>query len=178
MKKLFEECFMLKLLIILIFNYMIASEVSAGCDDAPVDGVDYSNCQFSEGQDLSRAYIPNSNLSSISFIKVTFDKGIMMNSTLANGNFVESSFIRTNLYEANLEGGIFEKANFTSANLTRVNFKGSSLIETNFSNSNLFEADLTGANTFNAIFEGANLNNATWIDGKKCSLGSIGKCIQ
>ena len=167
-----------KFLIIILLSFMISSNVNAGCDDAPTDGVDYSNCQFSEGQDLSRAYIPNSNLSFISFIKVTFDKGVMMNSTLANGNFVESSFIRTNLYEANLEGGIFEKANFSSANLTRVNFKGSSLIETNFSNSNLFEADLTGANILNANFEGANLNNAIWIDGVKCSLGSIGKCVK
>ena len=72
---------------------MLTSGAKAGCDDAPVDGVDYSNCQFSEGQDLSRAYIPNSNLSFISFIKVTFDKGVMMNATLSNGNFVESSFI-------------------------------------------------------------------------------------
>ena len=167
---------MYKFSLILFLIFMISGEVNAACDDAPTDGVDYSNCQFSEGQDLSRAYIPNSNLSFISFIQVTFDKGVMMNSTLTNGNFVESSFIRTNLYEANLEGGIFEKANFSSANLTRVNFKGSSLIETNFTNSNLFEADLTGANILNATFEGANLNNATWIDGSKCSLGSIGKC--
>ena len=165
-----------KILSILILSLLFNSAVNAGCDDTPVDGVDYSNCQFSEGQDLSRAYIPNSNLSFISFIKVTFDKGVMMNATLSNGNFVESSFIRTNLYEANLEGGIFEKANFSSANLTRVNFKGASLIETSFTNSNLFEADLTGANILNATFEGANLNNATWIDGTTCSLGSIGKC--
>ena len=176
MKKSSKIGFYYKLLAILLLSFVISSETNAGCDDAPIDGVDYSNCQFSEGQDLSRAYIPNSNLSFISFIKVTFDKGVMMNSTLANGNFVESSFIRTNLYEANLEGGIFEKANFSSANLTRVNFKGSSLIETNFSNSNLFEADLTGANILNANFEGANLNNAVWIDGTKCLLGSIGKC--
>jgi len=147
---------MSKLWTILILSLLLSNGARAGCDDAPVDGVDYSNCQFSEGQDLSRAYIPNSNLSFISFIKVTFDKGVMMNATLANGNF--------------------EKANFSSANLTRVNFKGSSLIETNFTNSNLFEADLTGANILNATFEGANLNNATWIDGTKCSLGSIGKC--
>ena len=71
-----------------------------------------------------------------------------------------------------------EKANFSSANLTRVNFKGSSLIETNFSNSNLFEADFTGANILNSNFEGANLNNSIWIDGKKCNLGSIGKCVK
>ena len=178
MKKLLSTCFIYKLLNILVFSFVISNGAIAGCDDAPTDGVDYSNCQFSEGQDLSRAYIPNSNLSFISLIKVTFDKGVMMNSTLANGNFVESSFIRTNLYEANLEGGIFEKANFSSANLTRVNFKGSSLIEANFSNSNLFEADLTGANILNANFEGANLNNTIWIDGIKCSLGSIGKCAK
>ena len=170
--------YMKKFLFLFFLSFLIFNQVNAGCDEAPTDGVDYSKCQFSEGQDLSRAYIPNSNLSFISFIKVTFDKGVMMNSTLANGNFIESSFIRTNLYEANLEGGNFEKANFLSANLTRVNFKGSSLIETNFSNSNLFEADLTGANILNSTFEGANLNNAIWIDGLKCNLGSIGECIK
>ena len=103
---------MKKLYAILVFSFMISSSVNAGCDDAPTDGVDYSNCQFSEGQDLSRAYIPNSNLSFISFIKVTFDKGVMMNATLSNGNFVESSFIRTNLYEANLEGVFLKKLIF------------------------------------------------------------------
>ena len=169
---------MKKLFWILILSFVISNGANAGCDDALTDGVDYSNCQFSEGQDLSSAYIPNSNLSFISLIKVTFDKGVMMNSTLANGNFAESSFVRTNLYEANLEGGIFEKANFSSANLTRVNFKGASLIESNFNNSNLFEADLMGANILNANFEGANLNNAIWIDGEKCNFGSIGECIK
>ena len=178
MKKLSKIGFVYKLLTILLLSFIILSGANAGCNDAPTDGVDYSNCQFSEGQDLSSTYIPNSNLSFISFIKVTFDKGVMMNSTLANGNFIESSFIRTNLYEANLEGGIFEKANFSSANLIRVNFKGSSLIEANFSNSNLFEADLTGANILNTNFEGANLNNTIWIDGIKCSLASIGKCVK
>ena len=40
----------------------------------------------------------------------------------------------------------------------------------------MFESDLTGANILNATFEGTNLNNATWVDGKKCQLGSIGEC--
>tara|TARA_B100000767_G_scaffold15052_1_gene14334 strand:- start:889 stop:1419 length:531 start_codon:yes stop_codon:yes gene_type:complete len=175
---LLKAGFICKCLSTLVLSFIFFNGAKAGCDDAPTDGVDYSNCQFSEGQNLSGTYIPNSNLSFISFIKVTFDKGVMMNSILAYGNFADSSFIRTNLYEANLEGGIFEKANFLSANLTRVNFKGASLIETNFTNSNLFEADLTGANILNANFEGANLNNAIWIDGLKCSLGSIGKCTK
>ena len=152
------------------------SKVLAGCDDNPADGVDYSNCQFADGQDLSGTYIPNANLEFTGFIKVNFDKSVMMNSSLANGNFSEASFYRANLYEANLQGGNFESTNFGSANLTRVNFKGSSLVGTIFKNSNMFEADLTGANILNAIFEGANLNNAIWTNGKKCKLESIGKC--
>ena len=99
----------IKFIAILAMSFVLCASANAGCDDAPIDGVDYSNCQFSEGQDLSRTYIPNSNLSFVSFIKVIFDKSIMMNSILINGNFAESSFFRANLYEANLEGGNFEK---------------------------------------------------------------------
>ena len=165
----------LSLYVFLVLMLFINS-ASATCDDKPADGVDYSNCQFADGQDLNGTYIPNATLSFTGFIKVIFDKSIMMNTSLTNGNFPESSFYRANLYEANLEGGNFEKTNFESANLTRVNFKGASLIEAVFKNSNLFESDFTGANILNANFEGANLNNVIWIDGKKCALGSIGKC--
>ena len=64
---------------------------------------------FQTKQNLTGTYLPNSNLSFTGFIKVIFDKSIMMNSKLSNGNFPESSFIRANLYEAVLEGGNFEK---------------------------------------------------------------------
>ena len=165
----------LSLYVFLVLMLFI-NKASAACDDKPGDGVDYSNCQFADGQDLNGTYMPNANLSFSGFIKVIFDKSIMMNSSLANGNFPESSFYRANLYETNLEGGNFEKTNFESANLTRANFKGSSLVEAVFKNSNLFESDFTGANILNANFEGANLNNVTWIDGTKCTLGSIGEC--
>ena len=85
---------MKKILIFLLFiSSLYSEEVTAGCDDAPMDGVDYSNCQFSEEQDLSRAYIPNSNLSFISLIKVNFDKSIMMNSNLSNGNLRSLLFL-------------------------------------------------------------------------------------
>ena len=56
---------MKKKIYLLILSFLFSTVVNAGCDDAPIDGVDYSNCQFSEEQDLSRAYIPNSNLSTI-----------------------------------------------------------------------------------------------------------------
>ncbi len=167
----------IKLFLILIL-LLTPNKVFPSCDDSLNDGVDYSNCQFSDSQNLVGSYLPNSNLKFTGFIKVNFDKSIMMNSIMSFGNFSESSFFRANLYEANLEGGNFEKANFTSANLTRSNFSGSSLIGANFTNSNLFEANFIGANILNATFEGANLNNAIWIDGKKCKLGSIGMCIK
>ena len=167
---------MKKIFFILVLNLLISNGVNAGCDDPLGDGVDYTNCRFSDGQDLQGSYLPNSNLSFTGFIQVNFDKSIMMNSILSFGTFSESSFIRTNLYESNLQGANFEKTNFTSANLMRVNFQGASLIEVNFKDSNLVEADFTAANITNANFEGSNLNNTIWVDGKKCGLGSIGEC--
>ena len=157
---------MKKFIATLFISLLFITSANSACDDPPGDGVDYSGCAFSDRQDLTGTYLPNANLSFTGFIKVIFDKSIMMNSTLANGNYPESSFVRANLYETNFEGGNFEKTNFTSANLTRANFKAASLIDANFNNANLFEADFTGANILNANFEGANLNNATWADGK------------
>ena len=78
---------------ILLFILFSTINSFAACDDPLGDGVDYSFCQFSEEQDLSRAYAPNSNLSFISFIKVNLDKSILMNTDLSNGNFAEASFL-------------------------------------------------------------------------------------
>ena len=167
---------MRRILFFLILSLLTSGNVNAGCDDSLADGRDYTNCRFSDGQDLQGSYLPYSILSFAGFIQVNFDKSIMMNSILAFGTFSESSFIRANLYESNLQGANFEKTNFTSANLTRANFQGASLIEANFKDSNLFEANFTAANITNANFEGSNLNNVIWIDGKKCALGSIGEC--
>ncbi len=139
---------MKKFLFVIVLSLFVSSSVNAGCDDSLADGVDYTNCRFSDGQDLQGSYLPNSNLSFTGFIQVNFDKSIMMNSILAFGTFSESSFVRANLYESNLQGANFEKTDFTSANLTRVNFQGASLIEANFKDSNLFEADFTAANNY------------------------------
>ena len=78
---------------ILFFLMSFTLKVGAACDDKPGDGVDYSGCQFADGQDLSASYLPNSSLNLTSFIKVSFDKSIMMHSDLSNGNFAELSLI-------------------------------------------------------------------------------------
>ena len=166
---------MTKLIFIILF-ILLSSNVKAGCDDPLGDGVDYTNCRFSDGQDLKGSYLPNSNLSFTSFIQVNFDKSIMMNSILSYGTFSESTFVRANLYETDFQGANFEKSDFTSSNLTRANFAGATLIEANFKNSNLIEANFTSSNINGANFEGANLNNAIWTDGSVCGTGSIGQC--
>ena len=81
---------------VLLFIFSIKAQ--AGCDDPIGDGVDYTNCRFSDGQDLKGSFLPNSNLSFASFIQVNFDKSIMMNSNLSFGTFPESTFVRANLY--------------------------------------------------------------------------------
>src|SRR6056300_871496 len=110
---------MKKLLIIFIlFTFIFINNSYSACDDSLGDGVDYSFCQFSEEQDLSRAYAPNSDLSFVSFIKVNLDKSILMNTNLSNGNFAEASFFRANLYEKNLRGGNCDNPNSPSPHLT------------------------------------------------------------
>ena len=165
---------MRKILVIIMFCF--CTNAFAGCEDPINDSVDYTNCRFSDGQDLQGSYLPNSKLSFTSFIQVNFDKSIMMSSNLSFGTFPESSFVRANLYESILIGANFEKANFTGANLTRVDFMGSTLIEANFQNSNLMEANFTSSNITNANFDGANLNGALWTNGEKCGPNSIGVC--
>ena len=166
----------MKKIILLLFLILIPGISQAACDDPLTDGVDYTNCRFSDGQDLQGSYLPNSNLSFASFIQVNFDKSIMMKSNLSFGTFPDSTFVRANLYESTLIGANFEKAQFIGANLTRVDFMGSTLIDANFQNANLVEANFVSSNITNANFDGANLNGAIWTDGKKCGLNSIGKC--
>ena len=125
---------MKKILLLIFCSFFFVSNSNAACDDPLTDGVDYSKCRFSDGQDLQGSYLPNSNLSFASFVQVNLDKSIMMNSNLSFGTFPESTFVRANLYETISIGGNFEKTNFTNANLTRVDFMGATLIEANFDN--------------------------------------------
>ena len=60
MKKLTLYVFLVLMLFI--------NNAGASCDDKPGDGVDYSSCQFADGQDLNGTYMPNANLSFQSFL--------------------------------------------------------------------------------------------------------------
>jgi len=62
----------MKKIILLLFLILIPGISQAACDDPLTDGVDYTNCRFSDGQDLQGSYLPNSNLSFASFIFLTY----------------------------------------------------------------------------------------------------------
>ena len=64
---------MKKLLGTLFILFLSINNVNAACDDNLSDGVDYTNCQFSDEQNLTGSYLTNSNLSFTGFIKVNFD---------------------------------------------------------------------------------------------------------
>ena len=52
----------MKKIILLFFLILIPGISQAACDDPLTDGVDYTNCRFSDGQDLQGSYLPNSCL--------------------------------------------------------------------------------------------------------------------
>ena len=54
---------MMRKLFLILFFLMLPNIANAACDDPLKDAVDYTNCRFSDGQDLKGSYLPNSNLS-------------------------------------------------------------------------------------------------------------------
>jgi uncharacterized protein YjbI with pentapeptide repeats len=75
------------------------------------------------------------------------------------------------LSSANLSGADLSNSILTSANLSKANLSGA-----NLSGVNLFEADLSGANVSKANLSKTYLDQATWTNGKRCKVGSIGEC--
>ena len=47
---------MKKLVFIFLFSLFFISNSNAACDDPLTEGVDYSNCRFSDAQDLQGSY--------------------------------------------------------------------------------------------------------------------------
>ena len=75
------------------------------------------------------------------------------------------------LSSANLSGADLSNTVLFGANLGKANLSGANLTSVN-----LFEANLSGANVANANLTKIYLDQATWIDGKRCKVGSVGSC--
>jgi BTB/POZ domain-containing protein KCTD9 len=84
-------------------------------------------------------------------------------------NNLDMSYV--DLSSANLSGADLSNSTLLSGNLSKANLSGA-----NLSGTNLFEADLSGADLSKANLSKTYLDQATWTNGKRCKVGSIGEC--
>jgi len=77
------------------------------------------------------------------------------------------------LSSANLSGADLSNSMMGNANLTKANLSGANLSGTNLGFAALSGADVSKANLTNVF-----LDQAIWINGKICKIGSVGKCKQ
>jgi uncharacterized protein YjbI with pentapeptide repeats len=75
------------------------------------------------------------------------------------------------LSSANLSGADLSNTVLFGANLSKSNLSGA-----NLTSANLFEANLSGADLSKANLSRTYVAQATWTDGKRCKVGSIGEC--
>jgi uncharacterized protein YjbI with pentapeptide repeats len=75
------------------------------------------------------------------------------------------------LSSANLSGADLTNSVLFGANLAKTNLSGANLTDVN-----LFEANLSGADISKANLTKVYLDQATWTDGKRCKVGSVGGC--
>ena len=61
---------MKKFLATLFISFLLITSANSACDDPPGDGVDYSGCAFSDGQDLTGTCLPNANLHLLDLLRL------------------------------------------------------------------------------------------------------------
>jgi len=96
-----------------------------------------------------------------------------------------------NCLKCDLSGATLSKLDLSYADLSGANLSGADLTDSvlfgaNLAKANLSGANLTGVNLFEANLSGANLAKAnlnktyvaqaTWTDGRRCKVGSVGEC--
>lgn len=103
--------------------------------------------------------------------RVATSRGAVSAQSYVNGEFDGGEFSNRNL----------TGVDFTNASLRNARFGKSLLVGADFTNADLRGADLRGANLRNASvvnvdWNGVRLDGATWIDGRTCAAGSVGRC--
>ncbi len=155
----------ISLLLLILLGFLLKSSdrtVLTDCRASAQPGVNWDNCSFNKliltGQDLSRASIRNAVLNGVN---------------LNNGILVESNLSYTDLSGGNLINANLQKAILKGTNLQSANLSFASLKEADLSH-----ADLRNAQLKNADFSQAILDKAIWTDGRFCTNGSVGECLQ
>jgi hypothetical protein len=90
---------------------------------------------------------------------------------LSNAKLANLDLSYADLSSANLSGADLSNSILFGANLPKANLSGA-----NLSGANLFEANLSGADVSKTNFSKTYFDQATWINGKRCKVGSIGEC--
>ncbi|MCW8900583.1 MAG: pentapeptide repeat-containing protein [Gammaproteobacteria bacterium] len=146
--------------IVLAFQYSPEDENIVDCAEPAKQGVNWSGCKFIGAQlfqkQLVAANLMNANLQTAN----------LQSSDLSHANLKYAQLHLTNLVNVN-----FTKANLTGADLMGANLSGAVLQQANLSYANFRDAIINDAD-----FSNARLGNAIWIDGRTCSVNSVGSC--
>lgn len=135
-------------------------EVAADCHAEPDPGVNWSNCRL---DGLARASAPLAGAN-------------LQNASLINARLNDADLTAADLSYANLTGAQLGYGRLAKARLLGTNLRMADLTHADLSNANLAHADLTGARLGGARLDGARLGGAVWLDGRRCSGASVGRC--
>jgi hypothetical protein len=134
--------------------------VSAACATAPAPGSNWDFCDHAAwsfvGRDLAGFSARNASLPSARF---------------ARANLVDADFSYAELRGADFSLSRLNRARFIGTNLRGVMFNHAQL-----GHADLRYADLTDARLMGAEIAQARFDHALWIDGRRCGVGSVGRC--
>lgn len=131
------------------------------CGDAPAAAVVWSNCH-KEGARLEAANLSGARLN---------------NADLSGAHLRAAKLAGANLSYTNLSVADLSYSDLSQAALIGAGLRHADLSYTNLRGADLRYADLRGANLGAAELSGARFDNAIWIDGNECAIGSVGECL-
>ena len=124
------------------------------------------------GKNLENAKLKESRLKYSNLKGIHLNKADLSSAQMKKANLTKAYLNKTNLTNADLYRAKLRKANFKNATLIGANMQKSDMRWADFTGANLTNAKIAGADIRHAIF-----SYATWINGKKCTYKSVGRCI-
>lgn len=131
------------------------------CADSAAPGVNWRNCVLLD-LDVGAASLAGANMNS----------AILRHAKLTATNLVESD-----LRYADLRGADLSYAQLNLALVQGANLRDCDLSQADLTAADLRHTDLTGSRLTGANLTAARLGGAIWIDGRTCSLDSVGSCL-
>ena len=154
---------LLVVIVIVGFGFVLKpdnTDIKINCSLPPAEGVNWSNCHF---------------------INLNAENQVLVSSIMTDATFKEANLLGAKLTGSDMAYVEITESDLSYADLERARLIGANLKYSDLRYANLKDADLSYADLNHALLAGANINNtkfdhAIWIDGKECSVGSIGMC--